>query len=217
MKGTILTLHSKGKDDERIVRIAEPGIDAGEYFFFLPRSACWGLLVGIKKWTAWRSACWWGEHHTDVLAAEERGAGKRKAETCIFLWAFAYGVVLGNCSTAYMWITVYMWIWTCGFYSMQNKSKACIAKALILNQCSQFWTEGAEESISGSLVPGRQLFMQSGRFIEVCFSCALDWSSFVSVAVNYSSVWSQHLFIGLLSVLATLPSFLDGKASPPLK
>lgn len=53
MKGTILTLHSKGKDDERIVRIVEPGVDAGEYFLFSSQeSMLWvacGQMDGMKK------------------------------------------------------------------------------------------------------------------------------------------------------------------------
>lgn len=150
----------------------ESGVDAGGYFFFSP-----GVHVVGCFW-AYRN-----EWHEEVHAGEVNIIQ-------LFLLLKTRGLARGKLRNTCFSETLHVWLcWgiatlgqeplcTCEYGLLastvcRRKVKACIAKALILNQCSQFWTEGAEECISGSLVPGRRLFIQPSRFIEVCLSCTL--------------------------------------------
>lgn len=83
------------------------------------------------------------------------------------------------------------------------------------NPCAQFCRERAEEWISSSLAPWRQLFTQPSRF-RVVFVTGFKPRAYLHQLLQIRALGqSQNLFIGHLSVHHVFSSSLDGGVSPP--
>lgn len=136
---------------------------------------------------------------------------KKLRNSCVSL-LFCMGLCLRLARTTVQVLIQVLWFWKHG-----HKMKKLMAhsKSPAWNPWAQFCREGAEEWISSSLAPWRQLFTQPSRF-RVVFVTGFKPRAYLHQLLQIRALGqSQNLFIGHLSVRHVFSSSLDGGVSPP--
>lgn len=159
------------------------------------------------------SSVWPDDCGTVTLPAANKRTGdkKKKLNTCFSL-LFCMGLCLRIARNTFQVLIQALWSQQHG---QKIKKLMALSKSPPWSPCSQFWRERAEEWISSSLAPWRQLFTQPSRF-RVVFVTGFKSRAYLHQLLQIRALGqSQNLFIGHLSVCHVFSSSLDGGVSPP--